>query len=222
MGVEILDNGTHVLTAPGATFGTDALLLARFAQPRRNERALDLCSGCGIVSLVWHDAGHRGPCTALELQPEGSALLAAAVEEQQLTHITPACADLRTWRQDEGQFDVCACNPPYFTEGPQSQNAAHALARHENTCTLDDVCTCAFRLLKDGGRLALCHRPERLAEVLAVLRAHRLEPKRLAFVKNAPENAPWLFLVEAQKNRRTGLRVEPDVLIRAGAALYGR
>lgn len=39
MGVEILDNGTRVLTAPGATFGTDALLLARFAQPRRNERA---------------------------------------------------------------------------------------------------------------------------------------------------------------------------------------
>ena len=170
---------------------------------------------------IWRP-GHRGPCTALELQPEGSALLAAAVEEQQLTHITPACADLRTWRQDEGQFDVCACNPPYFTEGPQSKNAAHALARHENTCALEDVCACGFRLLKDGGRLALCHRPERLAEVLAVLRAHRLEPKRLAFVKNAPENAPWLFLVEAQKNRKTGLRVEPDVLIRAGAALYGR
>ena len=69
MGVEILDNGTRVLTAPGAMFGTDALLLGRFAQPRRDERALDLCSGCGIVSLVWHDAGHRGPCTALEIDP---------------------------------------------------------------------------------------------------------------------------------------------------------
>ena len=64
---------------------------------------------------------------------------------------------------------MCACNPPYFTDGPQSQNAAHALARHEHTCTLDDVCQCAFRLLKDGVRFALCHRPERLAEVLAVL-----------------------------------------------------
>ena len=68
---------------------------------------------------------------------------------------------------------MCACNPPYFTEGPQSQNAAHALARHENTCALEDVCACGFRLLKDGGRLALCHRPERMAEVFAVLRAHR-------------------------------------------------
>ena len=72
------------------------------------------------------------------------------------------------------------------------------------------------------GRFALCHRPERLAEVLAVLRANRLESKRLAFVKNKADGAPWLFLVEAQKNRKTGLRVEPDVLISAGAALYGR
>ena len=36
------------------------------------------------------------------------------------------------------------------------------------------------------------------------------------------DGAPWLFLVEAQKNRKTGLRVEPDILIRTGAALYGR
>ena len=161
----------------------------------------------------WHGA---------ELPAGGSALLSAAVQEQDIGHIEPVCADLRAFRQDEGSFDVCACNPPYFTDGPQSQNTAHALARHENTCTLDDVCQCAFRLLKDGGRFALCHRPERLAEVLAVLRANRLEPKRLAFVKNKADGAPWLFLVEAQKNRKTGLRVEPDVLISAGAALYGR
>ena len=60
------------------------------------------------------------------------------------------------------------------------------------------------------------------AEVLAVLRAHRLEPKRLAFVKNRAESAPWLFLVEAQKNRKTGLKIEPDILIAAGAAMYGK
>ena len=60
------------------------------------------------------------------------------------------------------------------------------------------------------------------AEVLAVLRAHRLEPKRLAFVKNQPDTVPWLFLVEAQKNRKTGLRIEPDVLLSTGAALYGK
>ena len=204
---EVLYNRTMVYCTPAHRFGSDALLLARFCAPKRAQKAADLCSGCGIVALEWHDRGHRGPCTALELQPEGSALLAEAVAQQGLDHITPVCADLRSWREGEGSFDLCACNPPYFTDGPQSANAAHALARHENTCTLEDVCTCAFRLLKDGGRFALCHRPE---------------PKRLAFVKNKADGAPWLFLVEAQKNRKTGLRVEPDILISTGAALYGR
>ena len=37
-----------------------------------------------------------------------------AVAAQQLEHITPYCADLRTFREGEGQFDLCACNPPYF------------------------------------------------------------------------------------------------------------
>lgn len=73
-GMELLDNGTKVFTGPGAAFGTDALLLARFAMPRRKETALDLCSGCGIVALAWHDAGHRGPCTAVELDADASAL----------------------------------------------------------------------------------------------------------------------------------------------------
>ena len=225
MGVEILDNGTRVLTAPGATFGTDALLLARFAQPRRNERALDLCSGCGIVSLVWHDAGHRGPCTALEIDPAASALCAAALAENaDAAHIAPVCGDLRqlcTAGPEQGQYDFAACNPPYFTAGPRSPDPRRAEARHTGSCTTADAVDCARRALRDGGRFLLCQRPEQLAEILAALRAARLEPKRLAFVKNRPDAAPWLFLVEAQKGRKTGLRVEPDILIQSGAALYG-
>ena len=102
---EILYNKTEVFCSAVHRFGSDALLLARFAEPKRLQRAADLCSGCGIVSLEWHDRGHRGPCAAIELQPDA---------------------------------------------------------------------------------------------------------------------APWLFLVEAQKNRKTGLRIEPDVLLSTGAALYGK
>ena len=201
---EILYNKTEVYCSTVHRFGSDALLLARFCEPRRSQKAADLCSGCGIVSLEWHDRGHRGPCAAVELQPEASALLQETVAAQGIEHITPYLTDLRTFREGEGQFDVCACNPPYFTAGPQSTDAGRATARHETDCTLEDVCACGFRLLKDGGKLSLCHRPE-----------------RLAFVKNKPDAAPWLFLGEAQKTRRTGLRIEPDVLITAGAAMYG-
>ena len=96
MTTEILTNGTKVYTAPGAQFGTDALLLARFAVPKNRFRALELCSGCGIVALEWHDQGYRGPCTAVEIMPEASALCAEAVRDNDAAHITPLCADLRT------------------------------------------------------------------------------------------------------------------------------
>lgn len=223
--VEILDHGTRVNTAPGAGFGTDALLLARFAQPRRQERALDLCSGCGIVALVWHDAGHRGPCTALELDPAASALCAVSVQENDAAHIEPLCADLRTFccaGGEQGRYDFAACNPPYFAAGPRSPDPVRAAARHTDTCTLADAVNAAARALRESGRFLLCHRPDQLAEVLCTLRAARLEPKRLAFARQRPGSIPWLFVVEAQKGRRPGLRLEPDLIIEAGAAHYGK
>ena len=167
---EILYNKTEVYCSAVHRFGSDALLLARFCEPRRSQKAADLCSGCGIVSLEWHDRGHRGPCAAVELQPEASALLQEAVTAQGIEHITPYLTDLRTFREGEGQFDVCACNPPYFTAGPQSTDAGRATARHETDCTLEDVCACGFRLLKDGGKLVVVSpSPRHLFELKEVL-----------------------------------------------------
>ena len=56
-GMELLDNGTKVFTGPGAAFGTDALLLARFAMLRRKETALDLCR-------VWNRSAGLARCRA--------------------------------------------------------------------------------------------------------------------------------------------------------------
>ena len=226
MSGEILDNGTRVHTAPGATFGSDALLLARFAPPHPTGRALDLCSGCGIVALCWHDMGHRGPCTALELDAAASALCAASVAENgpDAAHIAPVCGDLRQFclaGPEREQFDLVACNPPYFHGGIRSATPRRAEARHDDSCTLADLAACADRALRYGGILALCQRPERLAEVCAVLCAAGLEPKRLAFVKNRAGDRPWLFLLQARKGGKPGLEVLPDVLISEGSAQYG-
>ena len=223
-GIETLTHGTPVHTAPGFTFGTDALVLARFLSPGRGQRAADLCSGCGIVALEWHDRGHRGPCTAVEIDPKGTALCRlSASEAPEGDHITPLCADLRLWRdrEAEGRYDVVACNPPYFTGGPRSPDAARATARHEDTCALDDAAACAFRLLRDGGRFAVVQKPDQLARVCAVLSAARLEPKRMAFVRPRAGADPVLILVEGQKNRKPGLRFDPDFLLDSGVSLYG-
>ena len=211
--VETLAHGTKVCISRAHRFGTDAMLLSGFARPRRAETAVDLCSGCGIVALRWHDLGHRGPCRAVEVDPEGTALLEQAVaQEAALAHIVPECADLNDLPGD-GLAHLVAANPPYFTGGFVSPKAARANARHEGGCTLEQVAAAAAALLRDGGRFALCHRADQFARVCAVLCAAGLEPKRAAFAKQKAGGAPWLVLVEAQKNRRPGLRFEPDVFM---------
>ena len=184
-----------------------------------------MCSGCGIISLLWHDAGHRGPCTALELDPDASALCVQAGGRNGIDHITPVQGDLRisfcAAGPEQGKYDFAACNPPYFTAGPQSPTGA---GRRPPYCDLHHRGSGPVRPPRsaDGGRFVLCQRPDQLVEVLCALRAARLEPKRLAFVASAPAARPGCFLVEPKKGRKPGLKLEPDILIESGVARYGK
>lgn len=73
----------------------------------------------------------------MELQPEGSRLLAESLRLADIDHITPLCADLRTL--PAGSYQTVACNPPYFTGGFVSQKPGRGAARHEGSCTMEDV-----------------------------------------------------------------------------------
>lgn len=218
---EVLKNGTAVFISKNHRFGTDAMLLSGFCRPKRQEAAADLCSGCGILALRWHDLGHRGRCEAVELCGEGSRLLAAACAQNGIGHIRPVTADLRQFGLDAPQcFDFVGCNPPYFNAGRKSPDPVRAAARHEGSCTLRDAAECAARLLRYGGRFALCGKPQRLAETLCLLHELGLEPKRLALVKKTPRSLPALFLCEAKKGGRPGLQFMPDLLTGEGAGGY--
>lgn len=234
---EMLAGGTPVYTAGPHRFGADALLLSRYSQPKPTQAACDLGSGCGIIPLRWHDAGHRGPCLAVELQPDAADLgqralhtpCAAAAPFAHAGHIRVVCADLRSadWPAlclslpalpdgqpvAPGRFDVVVCNPPYFTGGRLSQNAGRAAARHQTDCTLPQVAAAAAQLLRVRGSFYLCQRPAALAQALAALTAAGLTPKRLCFVRGRPDDIPWLFLVQARKGAGPGLTLEADILL---------
>ena len=114
----------------------------------------------------------------------------------------------RSLLPNEG-FSLAVSNPPYF---PVDSGRSAGPCRSEETCTLDELCAAANRILPTGGRFALVHRPERLCDLLCALRAHRLEPKRLRFTAHDAAASPSAVLVEAVKNGRPGLEVLPPLL----------
>ncbi len=83
-----------------------------------------------------------------------------------------------------GRFDVLTVNPPYKINNGGIVNPSDklAIARHEVMCTLEDVIKAARTLLKDNGRMYMVHRPERLADIMVLMRKYKIEPKRVRMV----------------------------------------
>lgn len=199
--------GPYQLSWPEGVFplGGDAVSLARFATLRPRWRVCDLGTGSGALLLLLAERDPSLALTGVELQA-----LSAQTAQQNLTDNglegEILHADLRTNPLPAGQFDLVVSNPPYFSTRSGKSGGP---ARSEETCTLDELCTAAARLVKNGGRFALCHRPERLVDVLYTLRIHNLEPKRLKLLSHSPQHPPSLLLVEAVRQGKPGLVIEP-------------
>ena len=217
--LEPLGKDYHIVVSKSHKFGTDAFLLADFARVQPGEQCCDLGSGCGIIPLLWFRWG-REPALAyaVELQEQGYCQMLDTVERNRLEErLLPVLADLRQLGRavPRGHLTVVTCNPPYKRSGHGVPCPADArlTARHEVDCTLEEVCAAAAGLLRFGGRFCLCQRPERLPDVLEAMRAHKLEPKRLRFVHQRPDKAPWLVLVEGRRGGKPFLKVEPPLIV---------
>lgn len=215
---EPVGNGFYVLVDQVHTFGTDAILLADFAAPKRKDNVCDLCTGCGIIPVLWAKNHAANSVVGVEIQHTAVQLFQQTILENGIEHSVSAVqADLNMLKGvlPFGGYDLVTCNPPYKASGAGLQNAdvSVLLARHEITCTLENVVAAAAKLLRFGGRLCLCHRPERLADVVYLMRQYRIEPKRLRSVAKQTGCAPWLILVEGRLGGKSGMRMDPALFV---------
>ena len=199
--------GKYILSWPEGVFplGGDAVHLSRFATLRPGWRVCDLGTGSGALLLLLAEREENLFLSGVERD----ALSASTARENLSNNAlegTILHGDLRKNTLPAGQFELVISNPPYF---PINSGKSGGPARSEEFCTLDELCTAAARLVKNGGRFALCHRPERLVDLLCTLRVHNLEPKRLKFISHSPQHAPSLVLVEAVRQGKPGLTIEP-------------
>ena len=169
--------------------GTDSFCLAYFARPSRGDTVCDLGSGIGLLGTLLLAREESLFIENVELSAPAAALARKTFAEN-------GWADRAAFREGDlrdvsvlpkaGSVDYVISNPPYFPagSGESAKGEARQIAREETSCTLDDVCAAAQRVLRYGGRFTLVHRAERLADVLCAMRSHGIEPKRLRFLAN--------------------------------------
>lgn len=201
----------------GFRYGIDAVLLADFARVAPGGRALDMCAGGGIVSLLMHARQENARFCAIEIMDELAGMGRRSVALNGIENIKIVSGDIREIEKHykSGVFDIVTCNPPYTAAGGGKVNNGRekAAARHELMCTLSDVAAAAAKVLKYGGRLFLVHRPARLADIFEILREKKIEPKRIRFVHSKAAAEPTLVLVEGMHGGRPALRVMPPLFV---------
>ena len=199
--------GPYMLEQPEGVFplGGDSVALGAFATVRPRWRVCDLGTGSGALLLLLAGREPTLALTGVELDPMAAQAAQSNLIKNGLDGRV-LCCDLRCAPLPAGQFDLVISNPPYFAVGSGTSGGS---ARCEEACSLDELCAAAALLVKNGGRFALCHRPERLTDLLCALREHGLEPKRLRLLSHTPASPPSTVLVEAVRQGKPGLEIAP-------------
>ena len=208
-----------IYVSRNSRFGTDAVLLADFASPRRNDVAVDLCTGGGIIPLLWLCGDSPGSrVVGVEIQPECCALARRSIadnhDDERFEVLECDLREIEKWLPRE-KYSLVTCNPPYFAAGSGFENKTEGrtVARSEVMCNSSDVCRAARYLLKYGGRLCVCQRPERLTDVVCAMREQGIEPKKIRLVQQRAGSEPWLALIEGRRGGRPGVKFLPVLLV---------
>lgn len=212
-------NITLTQNTSGLTYGTDALLLSAFINPKPKGRAVELGSGTGVISLLAAARGKFAHFYAYEVQSEYASLTEKnAVNNGFGDVISVINKDVRDAKvSDIGkEADAVFANPPYMKSGTGERNADEGkyIARHEVYGGIDDFCACASLLLKHGGSFYVVWRPNRISDLILALEKNSLSLKRLINVYNDPGHSPCLVLAEARKGGGSGTFVTKPFFIK--------
>ena len=211
--------GFEIIQHPGKfCFGMDAVLLSNFARVKKGERVLDLGTGTGIIPILLAAKTEGEQFVGLEIQEESADMARRSVAHNFLEdRVEIVDGDIKEAATFFGaaSFDVITTNPPYMIgeHGLKNDNEALYIARHEALCTLDDILKQSAKLLRQGGRFYMVHRPFRLAEILAKMVEYKIEPKRMQLVYPYVDKEPNMVLIEGMKGAKSRITVEKPLIV---------
>jgi tRNA1Val (adenine37-N6)-methyltransferase len=209
----------HILQKKrGYRFSVDAILLSEFVRIRKDEKAIDLGAGCGILALLLSQTTKVRSFLGVEVQKTLSDLAERNVVSNHFQHrITILHEDYRTLPRifPAGSFHVVVSNPPYrkFRSGRVNPSQERAIARHEIYGTIDDLVSVAAYLLPPKGRFYLIFPASRTVDAIAGLRRNMLEPKRIRFVHPYAGAGAKFILVESVKDSGVELKIMAPLIL---------
>lgn len=203
----------------GFCFGIDSVLLSDFAKSmKHNATVLDLGTGTGIIPILLCGKTDLKKVIGVEIQKDVAYMAERSSKlnnlENRFKVLNENILDLNNIYENQ-TFDAIVTNPPYKKKntGIINENEKKIISRHEITANLEDFIKISRDLLKDKGEFYMVHRPERLVDILNLMRKYKIEPKILRLVYSNKNKEPKLILIKGIKNAKPFLKVEKNLYI---------
>lgn len=203
----------------GFCFGIDSVIISDFAKDiKNNSMGADLGTGTGIISILLSSKTKLKKIYGIEIQSDVADMAKRSVKlnslEERIEIINSNIKDIEKNLSKES-LDFIVTNPPYkkLETGKVNENKYKFISRHEYSASLEDFIKTTKFLLKDKGALYMVHRPERLADIIELMRKYKIEPKKIRFVHSNINKEANLVLVKAIKNAKPFLKIEKPLII---------
>ena len=218
----------------GFCFGIDSVLLSDFAKDiKNNSTGVDLGTGTGIISILLSAKTKLEKIIGVEIQEDVAEMANRSVILNNIQDkIEILNLDIKDIIQNKSnnkeninkiienklqreKFDFVVTNPPYkkLDTGKVNANENKYISRHELTANLEDFLNVSKYLLKDKGAFYMVHRPDRLVDIIELMRKYKIEPKKIRFVYSSIEKEPSLILIKGIKNANPFLKIDRPLII---------
>lgn len=188
----------------------DSVLLSNFVTLKKNGLILDIGTGNAPIPIVL-SRKTNSKIIGVEIQKDIYELAVKSVSINNLDNrIELLNKDIKEVYKEfaSDSFDTIVSNPPYFKVTKNiNEKDSFSIARHEIFLTINDIISISKKLLKNKGNLAIVIRPDRLIEIIELMRKNNIEPKRIKFIYPKPGKESNIMLIEGIKNGNPGLKV---------------
>lgn len=199
-------------------FSLDSVMLANFVTINKKiNNILDIGTGNAVIPIILSKKTNA-KITGVEIQKQSYELACKSLKLNNLEkRIEVINDDIKNYYKniETETFDVITCNPPFFKLEEQSNlndSVYKKIARHEIALNLEDIIQISKKLLKNKGRLAMVHRPERLIEIITIMKNNNIEPKKICFLYPKQNKEANILLIEGIKNGKPGIKILPPII----------
>jgi tRNA1Val (adenine37-N6)-methyltransferase len=209
----------------GYRFSVEAVILANYIDTLKNDRLIDLGTGCGIIPLILAQKKKVVEIIGIEIQNDLADIARRNIKLNNFNNFIKILEE--DYRKLKGifkqaEFDLVVSNPPFFraNSGRINPQEEKALARHEIRGSLNDLIEISAYLVKPGGKVIIIYPTARLMDLISCLHQNRLKPKVFQLIYPNPESPGKLVIVESGKGNSTETKIKPAFFIRDNKGKY--